>query len=198
MISFKEFLSEVFDKPLKSTGIFKHRYGYSLALFYLLDKQKTFVFSADPIYENSGNYEITFVRYDYIPEVEKESDLYIQDDNILRELRLNSTSTMDLMSDLGTDAIKVISTIANLIVEFVSINKPKSFYFSSKIKESSRTKLYNTLANKLSKKFPEYELNSYDDDDDDENYYDDDDDSSSYRVNNYYVDSSKFRHWFFF
>jgi acyl carrier protein len=178
MFSFKHFITEIFDKPLKTTKLVKDGLDYRAA-FYLFDKKKTFLFSALNRYRS--NYEIVFTRYNVIPEYIDKTELYKPEIiTWFREAVNNKIyGTIDLTSDLGADSIKVIGTIAQLTVEFVSEFKPEVFSFSSKYQEYSRTKLYRTLANKLIQKFPEYELSE---DVDDE--WDEDEEGNEYNDGN--------------
>lgn len=177
--SFRTFITEIFNKPLRTSPLTTDKWGDYAAVFYLMNQKMSFVFHA--FEEGRDVFQVVFTRYDALPKITSNDIDDYYDPLIVNKFDYANTqymgirATIDLEQDLGAEGIQVMSTIVHLTKQFIEKVKPEVFYFTSKKQESSRLKLYRRFAENLVKLYPQYDMEETS-----ETETDDDDPSGDY------------------
>lgn len=133
MKTYVEFISELFNKPVRYKKTMDDPYGMVRYSFWV-----------DEGSENESHYIIEFSYWS-----EGNYDI----DEPFWEVSFGNMSHGDDgygITNTGNE-IKVFSTIVNIMKEFTKKNNPPGYYFSAK--EQSRKKLYDAMIRKLAKGF---------------------------------------------
>ena len=121
MISLISILIEVFDRP------------YPFSPSRGLSKERNYRFKTD-------------AGLEYVVSMGEEEEAYWQVE--FKQLGGPSGAKLDITG--SGDAIRVFATVIEIIRDWVRRENPSLFYFSSVSNEPSRTRLYNTMMNRIS------------------------------------------------
>jgi hypothetical protein len=119
MLTFQQYITEIFDSPYDYTGEWINRNHW-----------KGFFTTKDNI-----RYRVTIFNY------RSWEIIFSRDED--NEVGITNTG----------DSVRIFSTVAKIVEEFIKERQPEKIQFSSKTKEPTRIKLYNMLAKKLADKY---------------------------------------------